>query len=139
MAIERKNCTECNGSGRVLKHMYDSGTVARSGHSAGAGMISCPRCHGSGKRDVYVSDADDGQDSDFETSWRTFKIGFFAFLGAFIGYAIYGFTVPSVIGGAAIGAIVAQVFMSFRVGRYILFTAFLGFVALVIYAAMTAK
>lgn len=56
MGIANKKCPECSGSGRVLKHMYDSGTASRLGPPAGPGMINCPKCHGSGNIQVYMPD-----------------------------------------------------------------------------------
>lgn len=55
MATGNIRCTECNGSGRVLKQNYNQNYANTLGN-AGPGMVSCPRCYGRGTVQGYVPD-----------------------------------------------------------------------------------
>ena len=61
--------------------MYDSGTVGRSGSSAGTGQIYCPRCNGSGKIQGYVGDDVQSQNaiSDASEPFTMYPLPIFIF------------------------------------------------------------
>ncbi len=93
MAIKKERCTECNGSGTVLKHMYSSGHINGSVNH-GPGQVSCPGCYGRGYRDVVDNGAVDSdthadnqanRDLELASSWYSMLC-----VLAFVGAVMYG-------------------------------------------------
>ena len=91
MAIKKERCTECNGSGTVLKHMYGQEQLNGTANH-GPGQVSCPRCFGRGYRDVMDNDAT-GHDKSLENQYYL-ELGsqWYSMLCvlAFVGAVMYG-------------------------------------------------
>jgi len=62
MAIGDIRCTECGGTGRVLKHFYNQNYANTLGN-AGSGMVNCPRCYGRGTVQGTVPDKSNNEEA----------------------------------------------------------------------------
>lgn len=51
MATKKVRCTVCNGSGVVTR-------IRKTATSCGIARVTCPRCHGTGLKEVPMSNAD---------------------------------------------------------------------------------
>ena len=91
MSLKNERCTECNGTGSVLKHMYGNSLNASSVNH-GHGLVSCPRCYGRGYNQAYDSNTTSNSTSDFNEQCLELAIGWYTMFCviAFVASAIYG-------------------------------------------------
>jgi len=93
LSFKKETCTECKGTGSVLRHHYSSAELHKSVNH-GSQQSSCPRCLGRGYRDVIDNSNDNIGSCNDEHKNRELELvsSWWSMLSvlAFVGAVMYG-------------------------------------------------